>query len=42
LDNIKADATLLDMVVVPEPQKHLKNFMEGKDSTIANIFEEKK
>ena len=40
LDNIKADATLLDMVVVPEQQKHLKNFMEGKNYTIANISED--
>jgi hypothetical protein len=30
------------MVVVLEQQKHLKNFMEGKASTIANIFEEVK
>jgi hypothetical protein len=42
LDNIKADATLLDMVVVPEQHNHLKNFMEGKISTIANLFEESK
>jgi hypothetical protein len=42
LANIKADATLLDMVSVPEQQKHLKNFMEGKDSTIANLSEEAK
>jgi hypothetical protein len=42
LANIKADATLLDMVVVPKQQKHLKNFMEGKDSTIANLSEELK
>jgi hypothetical protein len=40
--NIKADATLLDMVVVPKQQKHLKNFMEGKTSTIANLSEEVK
>jgi hypothetical protein len=40
LDNIKANATLLDMVVVSEQQKHLKNFMEEKDSIIANLFEE--
>jgi hypothetical protein len=39
LGNIKADATLLDMVSVPEQQKHLKNFIEGKVSTIANLFE---
>jgi hypothetical protein len=31
LANIKENATLLDMVVIPEQQKHLKNFMEGKD-----------
>jgi hypothetical protein len=37
LDNIKANATLFDMVVIPEQQKHLRNFMEGKSSTIANI-----
>jgi hypothetical protein len=42
LTNIKVDATLLDMVYVPEQQKHLKNFMEGKYSTIANLFEEAK
>jgi hypothetical protein len=38
----KYDATLLDMVVVPEQQKHLKNFMEGKISTITKLFEESK
>jgi hypothetical protein len=27
---------------VPEQQKHLKKFMEGKASTIANLFEETK
>jgi hypothetical protein len=42
LANIKVDATLLDMVVVPEQQNHLKTFMEGKDSTIANLSEEVK
>ena len=42
LANIKVDATLLDMVVVPEQQKHLKNFMEGKASTIDNLSEEVK
>jgi hypothetical protein len=42
LANIKVDATLLDMVVVPKEQNHLKNFMEGKVSTIANLFEESK
>jgi hypothetical protein len=40
LANIKVDATLLDMVVVPEQQKHLKIFMEGKDSIVSNLFEE--
>jgi hypothetical protein len=42
LTNIKADATLLDMVSIPEKQKHLKNFMEGKVSTISNLFGESK
>jgi hypothetical protein len=42
LDNIKADSTLLDMVSIPEQQNHLKNFMEGKASTIANLFEDAK
>jgi hypothetical protein len=42
LANIKDDATLLDMVYVPEQQKHLKKFMEGKASTIANLFEDSK
>jgi hypothetical protein len=28
------------MVVVPEQQKHLKNFMEGKNSIVANLSEE--
>jgi hypothetical protein len=42
LDNIKVDATLLDMVVVPEQQKHLRHFMEGKSSTIDNLSEEVK
>jgi ribonuclease HI len=42
LANIKVDATLLDMVVIPEQQKHLKNFMEGNISTISNLFEESK
>jgi hypothetical protein len=40
LSNIKVDATLLEMVVVPEQQKHLKHFMEGKSSIVANLFEE--
>jgi hypothetical protein len=40
LANIKADATLLDMVVIPEKQMHLKQFMEGKDSVVANLSEE--
>jgi hypothetical protein len=42
LANIKDDATLLDIVVIPEQQNHLKNFMEGKISIIANLFEESK
>jgi hypothetical protein len=36
LANIKEDSTLLDMVVVPEQQRHLKQFMEGKDFVVAN------
>jgi hypothetical protein len=40
LANIKADATLLDMLVVPEQQKHLKQFMEGKSYVVFNLFEE--
>jgi hypothetical protein len=40
LANIKADATLLDMVVVLEQQMHLKQFMEGKAYVVANISEE--
>jgi hypothetical protein len=40
LANIKEDATLLDMVSIPEQQMHHKQFMEGKASVVANIFEE--
>jgi hypothetical protein len=40
LANIKAYATLLDMVVIPEQHKHLKQFMEGKASVVANLSEE--
>jgi hypothetical protein len=40
LADIKADANLLDMVAVPEQQLHLKQFMEGKASVVANISEE--
>jgi hypothetical protein len=40
LDNIKEDATLLDMVVIPEHQMHLKQFMEEKSSIVANLSEE--
>jgi hypothetical protein len=40
LANIKEDATLLDMVVIPEQQRHLKQFMEGKYFVIANLSEE--
>jgi hypothetical protein len=40
LANIKAHATLLDMVFVPEQQRHLKKFMEGKASIVANLSEE--
>jgi hypothetical protein len=42
LANIKEDSTLLDMVFIPEQQKHLKDFMEGNISTIANLFEDSK
>jgi hypothetical protein len=42
LDNVKVDATLLDMVSILEQHKHLKNFMEGKYSTIANLSEKVK
>jgi hypothetical protein len=40
LANIKADATLLDMVVIPKQQMHLKQFMEGKAFVVANLSEE--
>jgi hypothetical protein len=40
LANIKVDATLLDMVVIPEQQMHLKQFMEGKSSIVPNISKE--
>jgi hypothetical protein len=40
LANIKVDATLLDMVVVPEQKNHPKQFMEGNDYVVANLFEE--
>ena len=40
LANIKEDATLLDMVDVPEQQRHLKQFMEGKSLIVANLYEE--
>jgi hypothetical protein len=38
--NIKAYATLLDMVVIPEQQRHLKQFMEGKYFILSNLYEE--
>jgi UDP-galactopyranose mutase len=28
------------MVSIPEQQKHMKNFIEGKSSIVANLFEE--
>jgi hypothetical protein len=40
LANIKANATLLDMVVVPEQQRHLKQFMELKYFVVSNLSEE--
>jgi hypothetical protein len=42
LANIKVFTTLLDMFFGLEQQKHLKNIMESKFSTIANLFEESK
>ena len=38
--NIKADATFLDMVTIPEQQMHLKQFMEGQASVVDNLSEE--
>jgi hypothetical protein len=40
LANIKANSTLLDMVVVPEKQKHITNFMEGKYFIVSNLSKE--
>jgi hypothetical protein len=40
LATIKVDASLLDMVIVLEKQKHLKEFIEGKTSIIATLSEE--
>jgi hypothetical protein len=40
LANIKENATLLDIVFIPEQQKHLKKFMEGKDSIVENLSKE--
>jgi hypothetical protein len=40
LANIKANATLLDVVFIPEQQMHLKQFMEGKSFFVANLSEE--
>jgi hypothetical protein len=40
LANINADATLLDMVVVLEQHRHLKQSMEGKSSVVPNLSEE--
>jgi hypothetical protein len=40
LASIKEDATLLDMVVITEQQRHLKQFMEGKSSVVADLSEE--
>jgi hypothetical protein len=37
LANIKEDETLLNMVVVPEQQRHLKQFMEGKSYVVDNL-----
>jgi hypothetical protein len=40
--NIKVDATLLDMAYVPEQQEHLRSFIEGKTSVVANLTLKKK
>jgi hypothetical protein len=40
LANIKSDATLLDMVVIPEQHMHLKQFMEEKYYVVANLSKE--
>jgi hypothetical protein len=40
LANIKADATLLDTVVIPGQQMHLKQFMEGKAYVVSNLSKE--
>jgi hypothetical protein len=40
LANIKEDATLLDMVVLPKQHMHLKKFMEVKSSDVANLSKE--
>jgi hypothetical protein len=40
LANIKAYATLMDMVIIPEQERHLKQFMEGKYFFVANLSEE--
>jgi hypothetical protein len=39
LANIKAYASLSDMVFVPEQEQHIKKFMEGKISIVANLIE---
>jgi hypothetical protein len=40
LANIKEDASLLDMVIIPEQQQqHMKNYMERKTYTIDSLFE---
>jgi hypothetical protein len=40
LDNIKEYASLSDMVIVLEQQRHLKDFMESKTSTVASLTKE--
>jgi hypothetical protein len=40
LANIKVDATLLDTVFILEQHMHLKQFKEGKDFVVDNIYEE--
>jgi hypothetical protein len=40
LANIKADATLLDTIVILEQQMHLKQVIEGKDFIVDNLSKE--
>jgi hypothetical protein len=40
LVNIKVDAIILNLVFIPEQEKHLKNFMEGKYSIVSHFSKE--